>query len=104
MSPPKVSICRDDKDYFQSHFQPPIPWNPIQLKGNYKIQSLFYEITTTAIHVRVQTTEDTEALVLFPIHFGTKEYAYLFLTFKQYTLQHPDVLKDEAFDDFVLRV
>ena len=51
------------------------------------------------MQVRIQTTEDTQASVLFPIHSGSNEYAYLFLIFKQYTLQHPDVLKDEAFDN-----
>ena len=58
MSPPYVTISRDDKEYFQSHFQPPIPWNPVQLKDTYKIQSIFYEITTTAIQFGIQTTED----------------------------------------------
>ena len=70
-------------------------------KGRYEIQSIFYEITTTAIQVRILTPEDSEALVFFPIHFGSKEYAYLFVTFKQYILKNPDAIKDEAFDDLL---
>ena len=101
MSSPQVTVSRDNKDFFQSHFQPPIPWLPIQLKGRYEIQSIFYEITTTAIQVRILTPEDSEALVFFPIHFASEEYAYLFVTFKQYILKNPDAIKDEAFDDLL---
>ena len=101
MSSPAVAVFRGNKYYFHTQFQPPVPWKPIQLTGEYEIQSIFYEITTSAIQVRILTPEDKEALVLFPIHFGFKEYAYLFLSFHQYILQHPAVLKDKAFDDLV---
>ena len=82
MSSPAVAVFRGNNYYFHTQFQPPVPWTPIQLKGQYEIQSIFYEITTSAIQVRILTPEDKEALVLFPIHFGSKEYAYLFLSFK----------------------
>ena len=101
MSSPAVAVFRGNKYYFHTQFQPPLPWTPIQLKGHYEIQSIFYEITTTAIQVRILTPEVKEALVLFPIHFGSKEYAYLFLSFKQYILQHLAVPKDKAFDDLI---
>ena len=101
MSSPAVAVFRGNKYYFHTQFQPHVPWTPIQLKGQYEIQSMFYEITTSAIQVRILTREDQEALVLFPIHFGPKEYAYLFFLFKQYILQHTAVLKDKAFDDLV---
>ena len=101
MSSLAVAVFRGNNYYFHAKFQPPVPWTPVQLKGQYEIQSIFYDITTSAIQVRILTPEDKEALVLFPIHFGSKEYAYLFLSFKQYILQHPAVLKDKAFDDLV---
>ena len=101
MSSPAVAVFRGNNYYFHTQFQPPVPWTPIQLKGQYEIQSIFYEITTSAIQVRILTPEDKEALVLFLIHFGSKEYAYLFLSFRQYIIQHPAVLKDKAFDDLV---
>ena len=101
MSSPAVAVFSGSNYYFHTQFQPPVPWTPIQLKGQYEVRSIFYEITTSAIQVRILTPEDKEALVLFPIHFGSTEYAYLFLLFKQYILQHPAVLKDKAFDDLV---
>ena len=101
MSSPAVAVFRGNNYYFPTQFQPPVPRTPIHLKGQYEIQSIFYEITTSAFQVRILTPEDKDALVLFPPHFGSKEYAYLFLSFKQYILQHPAVLKDKAFDDLV---
>ena len=101
MSSPAVAVFRGTKYYFHTQFQPPVLWTPIQLKGQYEIESVFYEITTSAIQVRILTPEYKETLVLFPIHFGSKEHAYIFLSFKQYILQHPAVLKDKAFDDLV---
>ena len=96
MSFPAVAVFRGNEYYFHTQFQPLVSWTPIQLKGQYEIQSIFYEITTSAIQVRILTPEDKEALVFFPILFGSKEYAYLFLSFKQYILQHPAVLKDKV--------
>ena len=101
MSQTGISLQRDNRIYFQSHFTPAIPWNPIQLGGHYAIQSIFFELDLHPIQVRIHTPEDPEAIVLFPVHFGSKEYAYLFLTFQLYKLYNPRLQLDTPFADLL---
>ena len=99
--PLQISLHRSGTPLLELHFHSPLPWSSVELNGPYHIQSVFYEPTNKPIQVRILTTDDPDAIVLFPVHSCTKEYAYLFLTFSLHKLNHPELLPAQPFDDLL---
>ena len=101
MSHAEVTLTRTNRVHFQLHFTPALPWRSVNLDGNHFIQSIFYELDLHPIQVRIQTPEDPEAIVLFPIHFGSREYAHLYLALQLYKLRTPRLTPNIPFDDLL---
>ena len=99
--PLQVNLHRSGNLLIELHFPSPLPWSSIGLNGQYHIQSIFYEPNCKPIQVRILSTEDPDAVILFPVHSNSKEFAYLFLTLSLHQLHHPELLPAQSFQNLL---